>query len=54
MRTTFTLLISLLFCFTFVKAARLDYLGPDPDPTTVTYPLSECQGDCDRDEHVSW
>lgn len=31
----------------------LENLGEDPTPKLgITYPLQECQGDCDKDAHV--
>jgi hypothetical protein len=31
----------------------VENLGEDPEPVFGRYPLGECQGDCDKNEHVS-
>ena len=32
---------------------QVENLGENPEPVLGRYPLSECQGDCDKNEHVS-
>lgn len=33
--------------------AAVQNFGEDPEPVSGRYPLGECQGDCDKNEHVS-
>jgi hypothetical protein len=34
--------------------APIENFGEDPEPVSGRYPLRECQGDCDKNEHVSY
>lgn len=53
MKATSSIVTLLISSLAMANAINLEYFGANPDPTEVTYPLSQCQGGCSSDAHVS-